>query len=318
MYKYIFLLLSSVLPVFLFAKVNVVISGGIDDATCKANMEKTMSLFLTKINETQAKGEKLNFRGTDIPDDVQINVSMLWDNCPFQYIDENIVEKCVRTYSGYQVRNIPLEIHPTDITSSNVVYQEAAFNFDRKGNVESFFFTLDNKLYKKILRENSIEGDFCCRQFIIDYVEHFYTSYCQKDIRYFDSLIYDKSLMFINDGSKSIEDDSSLSDKEQIMTLKKDEYIKNLQSIFDTDKYINVNIDELDVMRHPVNKYIYGVTLHQSYTSECHPGSGYIFMLWDFRRENEPQLLIFTWQPDYINGRKLPKDEVFSLSDFDI
>ena len=42
------------------------------------------------------------------------------------------------------------------------------------------------------------------------------------------------------------------------------------------------------------------------------------FLLLDFTDENSPQIHVHSWQLDKIGGKPLPKDEVFSLSDFDI
>ena len=41
------------------------------------------------------------------------------------------------------------------------------------------------------------------------------------------------------------------------------------------------------------------------------------FYYGDFNKD-APQIHVRTWQPDKIGGKPLPKDEVFSLSDFDI
>ena len=76
-------------------------------------------------------------------------------------------------------------------------------------------------------------------------------------------------------------------------------------------------------MRHPGHKDFYGVTLHQGYSSDRYHDDGYLFLLWDFRNEDCPQIHVRTWQPDSYNpdgkgNRRIPKDEIFSLSDFDI
>ena len=86
---------------------------------------------------------------------------------------------------------------------------------------------------------------------------------------------------------------------------------------------IRVTFDEIEVMRHPVNADFYGVTLHQGYSSDRYHDDGYLFLLWDFRDEAHPQIHVRTWQPDAYNkdgngNVRIPKDEIFSLSDFDI
>lgn len=91
-----------------------------------------------------------------------------------------------------------------------------------------------------------------------------------------------------------------------------------MQSIFASNSYIKVTFDEIKVMRHPTNKDFYGVTLHQGYTSNRYHDDGYLFLLWDFRDESMPQIHVRTWQPDKLNGERLPEDDIFTLSDFDI
>ena len=76
-------------------------------------------------------------------------------------------------------------------------------------------------------------------------------------------------------------------------------------------------------MRHPVNPDFYGVTLHQGYTSDRYHDDGYVFLLWDFTNEAAPQIHVRTWQPDAYNAdgkgtKRIPKEDIFSLSDFDI
>ena len=83
-------------------------------------------------------------------------------------------------------------------------------------------------------------------------------------------------------------------------------------------KYIKVQFDEIEVMRHPVNPNFYGVTLLQGWTSNTYHDEGYLFLLWDFTNEEAPQIHVRTWQPDKIGGKPLPKDEIFTLDDFDI
>ena len=109
-----------------------------------------------------------------------------------------------------------------------------------------------------------------------------------------------------------------MTQKVQYNKHSKQHYITNLRRVFNNAFYIKVAFDEIEVMRHPVNPDFYGVTLKQGYTSSNYHDDGYLFLLWDFTYENAPQIHVRTWQPDEIGGKPLPKDEIFSLSDFDI
>ena len=291
---------------------------GIDNATVKAKMERTMSAFLTEVNNAQSSKRALNFGGMGLSTNVQSSVSMLWENSPFECTDEEIIEHCIQTGSGYQVRNIPLMMRPTDSSFNEDEYQEAVFSFDRNGNMESFYLTLSMNLYMNVIKSNKSVTDLRRRQLILDYVEHFRTSYNQKDINFLTQVFSDDALIITGKVIKQSKDGIPMPDKIQYKKQTKQEYLGNLRRVFAANKYIKVTFDEIKVMRHPVNADFYGVTLHQGYTSDRYHDDGYVFLLWDFSNESAPQIHVRTWQPDRINGGKLPKDEVFSLSDFDI
>ena len=291
---------------------------GIGNATVKAKMERTMSAFLTEVNNAQSSKRALNFGGMGLSTNVQSSVSMLWENSPFECTDEEIMEHCIQTGSGYQVRNIPLMMRPTDSSFNEDEYQEAVFSFDRNGNMESFYLTLSMNLYMNIIKSNKSVTDLRRRQLILDYVEHFRTSYNQKDINFLTQVFSDDALIITGKVIKQSKDGIPMPDKIQYKKQTKQEYLGNLRRVFAANKYIKVTFDEIEVMRHPVNADFYGVTLHQGYTSDRYHDDGYVFLLWDFSNESAPQIHVRTWQPDRINGGKLPKDEVFSLSDFDI
>ncbi|MCF2654359.1 nuclear transport factor 2 family protein [Prevotella loescheii] len=291
---------------------------GIGNATVKAKMERTMSAFLTEVNNAQSSKRALNFGGMGLSNNVQSSVSMLWENSPFECTDEEIMEHCIQTGSGYQVRNIPLMMRPTDSSFNEDEYQEAVFSFDRNGNMESFYLTLSMNLYMNIIKSNKSVTDLRRRQLILDYVEHFRTSYNQKDINFLTQVFSDDALIITGKVIKQSKDGIPMPDKIQYKKQTKQEYLGNLRRVFAANKYIKVTFDEIEVMRHPVNADFYGVTLHQGYTSDRYHDDGYVFLLWDFSNESAPQIHVRTWQPDRINGGKLPKDEVFSLSDFDI
>lgn len=318
--KKLLLLIILFSPIALFGGVQVSISDGIDDSYLKGKMERTMSNLLTEINSAQAAGRALNFGSLGINSSVQMSLSMLWENSPFMCLDEVIVERCLTTGSGYQVRNIPLEMTPRgDYEFNESEYQEAVISFDRSGNIESFYLTIAQNLYLKVMRSNTELTDTRRRQLILDYVEQFRTSYNTKDIKFLEQIFSDDALIITGKVIKQKAPDGiPLPDKITYKKQTKQEYITNLKRVFQVNKYIRVTFDEIKVARHPNNDNIYGVTLHQGYSSDRYHDDGYLFLLWDFTDESAPQIHVRTWQPDAINGDKIPEDEIFSLADFDI
>ena len=66
---------------------------------------------------------------------------------------------------------------------------------------------------------------------------------------------------------------------------------------------------------------MHGLTLTISWSTKTYSDAGYMFLLWDFRNPESPQILVRTWQPEYINkstGKRINPGDVFTLDDFDI
>ena len=292
---------------------------GIDNATVKAKMERTMSAFLTEVNNAQSSKRALNFGGMGLSTNVQSSVSMLWENSPFECTDEEIIEHCIQTGSGYQVRNIPLMMRPTDSSFNEDEYQEAVFSFDRNGNMESFYLTLSMNLYMNVIKSNKSVTDLRRRQLILDYVEHFRTSYNQKDKEFLEAVFSDDALIITGKViPQRVRDNIQLPARVEYTRQTKRQYMTKLSQVFAANKHIKVTFDEIRVVMHPTKSEWYGVTLHQGWTSDRYHDDGWLFLLWDFSNEDHPTIHVRTWQPDKIEGGKLPDEEIFSLDDFNI
>ena len=300
--------------------VKFTVSDGIDNAGIKSKIESGVSRMLTEINAAQDAGRSLNFSAMgNIETRVQQSMAMLWENCPFECTDEEIIEHCITTGTGYQVRNIPLMMKPTgEREFGEDEYQEAVISFDKHGNVESFYLSISMNLYMNVIKSNLELTDLRRRQLILDYVEQFRTAYNQKDIKFLNQVFSDDALIITGKVITTKHAEGFTSQKIQYNKQSKEQYIKNLSGVFKRNSYIKVTFDDIEVMRHPVNPNFYGVTLLQGWTSGRYHDDGYLFLLWDFTNESAPQIHVRTWQPDKIGGKPLPKDEVFNLSDFDI
>ena len=197
-------------------------------------------------------------------------------------------------------------------------YQEAVVSFDRQGNVESFYLSISMNLYMNVIKSNLELTDLRRRQLILDYVEQFRTAYNQKDLPFLNQVFSDDALIITGRVITQKHAEGFISQKITYNKQSKQQYLTNLSRVFNSANYIKVTFDEIEVNRHPVNPNYYGVTLHQGYTSNRYHDDGYLFLLWDFSNESAPQVHVRTWQPDKVNGKELPKEDVFSLSDFDI
>ena len=299
--------------------VSVTISDGINNNTLKSKMENATERILNEVNAAQAGNRALNFYLMGVNQRVQSSMAMLWANTPFICTDEEIVEHCITTGNGYQIRNIPLLMKPTGERDFNEdEYQEAVISFDKQGNVVSFYLCISMNLYMNVIKSNIELTDLRRRQMILDYVEQFRTAYNQKDINFLNQVFSEDALIITGSVITQKHPEGYMTQKIRYNKQNKQQYINNLRRVFKITKYIKVAFDDIEVMRHPTNPDFYGVTLHQGWTTNSYHDEGYLFLLWDFRNEYAPEIHVRTWQPDKIGGRELARDEIFSLSDFDI
>lgn len=316
------LVLTLLLAVPLIAgNVKVTISDGINNTSLKNRMEAGVSSLLSEINTAYEQNRELTLEGLNLQENAVHSIEMLWENCRFSCSDKEIVEHCIETGSGYQIRNIPLLMKPDENSGfSDAEYQEAVISFDKTGAIESFFLTISTNLYMDVVRGNLELTDLRRRQLILDYVEHFRTSYNQKDIPFLEQVFSDDALIITGKViSQTTKDNIKVPAKIQYKKQSKQEYLANLRRAFDAAKYIRVTFDEIKVKRHPTLANFYGVTLHQGYTSSNYHDDGYLFLLWDFTDEDRPLIHVRTWQPDkYGDGTSLAKEDIFCLEDFDI
>ncbi len=300
--------------------VSVKISDGLSNAALVKKMEDRLSALLTEANAASEEKRAINCKKLGLSDDVSLAIEMLWENSSFVCSDEAVVEHCLTTSSGYQIRNIPLIMKDADGEAEDE-YQEAVVSFDKQGNITSFFIAISMNLYMNVVKtgRNNDLIDLRRRQLILDYVEQFRTSYNQKDLVFLDKVFSEDALIVTGTVIKrKTGDNIKLRDGIIYKKQTKQEYLTKLGSAFKRNKKIHVTFDDIEVKRHPSKADYYGVTLHQSWKQQGYSDEGYVFLLWDFTNEDEPLIHVRTWQPDQFEGQTLSKDNVFDFGDFDI
>ena len=310
-----------------YNQVRLVINDGIDNQQLKQRMEQAVSAVMTEINRSHEQNlTKLTFPDSYINKEAQEGLNQLWKNDHMRCVEEEIVERLITTYQGYQVRSIPLIVNSAS-GGEQLGYQEAVINFDTNGVITSFYYTINPELYSKLrmdqMRNRRYEvTDIKDRMMILDYVEHFRTSYNQKDLKFLRQVFSDDALIITGRVVKVKKSEVVPSGKKVIYTTQtKQQYLDNLARAFKTNSYIKVSFDDVVIVEHPTIHGIYGVTVHQKWNTARYSDEGYVFMVWDFRNPEVPQIHVRTWQPDYIDkerGQKLNPNDVFTLGDFDL
>lgn len=307
--------------------VDFIIKGGIDNPNVKAKIERSLSALLTEVNAAQEQGRTVNFKQLNLPDDVETSVGLLWDNSPFYCLDDVVDQYCIKRNNGYyEVRNIPLSLKSKD-GNSEEDYQEAVVTFNASGNIVRFNIAISTQLYLDVLREDLEVKDKYYRELILDFTERFRTAYNTHNIGFLEDVFSDDALIITGHVvERRTADGVRLPDKVELKKQTKQEYLSGLRRIFNKDRknLIRVTFDDIKVNRHPSPDHdkIYGVTLHQGYTSGTYHDDGYLFLMWDFTDEQKPKIHVRTWQPDAYSkdGKtktRISEDEIFCVEDFD-
>ena len=307
--------------------VRLVINSGTDDQDLKAKIENALSSVMTEINRSQEEGIlKLQLNEKLMTKEAQQELNMLWKNDHFRCVEEEIVERLLTTRTGYQVRGIPLIVNAA-VDGGELGYQEAVVNFDPEGVITSFYYTINPELYSKLRMTQMGDkrhevSDIKDRMMILNYVEHFRTSYNQKDLKFLRQVFSDDALIITGKVIKVRKTEMTPTGSKVIYTTQtKQQYLDNLSRAFRSNSYIKVNFDDVVIVEHPTIRGIYGVTVHQKWNTARYSDEGYVFMVWDFRNPDLPQIHVRTWQPDYVDkehGQKLSPNDVFTLGDFDL
>jgi len=243
-----------------------------------------------------------------VSDNEKSSILAIWEMTPFHCVETEIIERCYKTPSGYQVRNIPIFLKDMPEDEAD---KEIAINFDKFGIIEDIYFTLNMNNYKAIMNsENDDVTDLSRRQAILNFVEKLQSAYFLKDIDLLAKVYGDDALIIPGyDISK---------DKIEYQMQTKREYISKLRSVFKNNTRISVLFDNVKVEQHPKFPDIYGLSFKQSWNTTNYSDDGYWFFLIDFQDGQNMLIHVRTWQPAELNGKPLSEEEKFKLEDFDI
>lgn len=290
----------------------------LNDDALTTRVESNISNLISEINLAWAEKREPKWKACKAWADERTcnSLSMLWENSPFRCTETEVVEFGMTSIGGeYEVRNIPFVFTAGDEED----YHEAAITFNKQGLVTSFHMMISSNLYRTVMRQGADVLDLRRRQQILDYVEQFRTAYNTKDLGFLNQIFSEDALIITGKviKVKPTVENNFTSSKIQYSKQDKKTYLSRLKGVFAANKRINVTFDDIRVEMHPVDEDIYGVTLHQGYSSDNYHDDGWLFLLWDFRKEDAPEIKVRTWQPDMntVTQEKIKEDEIFGLAD---
>lgn len=293
------------------------IENSLDNELLQKTIEKNISSFLSDLNTAYDEGKVPSLSDGYIGKSAKSSVLAMWETSRFYCVESWMMEKCLNTVSGYQVRNIPVFMKEANDQLDLVI------GIDASGKIDDVHVALEVQQYMSVIDANISVTDLRRRQVILDFVENFRTAYNRKDLAFLKQVYSDDALIItgkvIKQQSGSDQVLKSLGDEKVVyQTQTKQEYLTKLSSVFSNNEYINITFDEIEITQHPKWDEIYGVAFKQDWNTTRYSDTGYVFLMIDFKDEANPIIHVRTWQPEKYNGRVMPKDERFDLGSFDI
>lgn len=317
--KCLILLFVLAYPLYGAARVNFQFAAGsIDSGTLKSRMESNISALLTEFDRAGSQGTALNLSSIDMEPEAKARLNNLWNSGPRFICDRQTnISRCLNDYQGYQVRAIPITMKPIDSTYDQSINRELTISLNKSGVITGVRPALELKEdISQILDSAKGVADTRMRREILKWVEDFRCYYNERNIKALDQIYSDDALIIVGSVvmQRKMHGDIGLRLEQKVnyTVQSKEQYITKLSRIFKNNSRINVEFDHISVVMHPAKPKIYGVTLHQKWQTSSYSDEGWLFLLWDFKDPERPQIHIRTWQPDQV----VSKDGVFTLDDF--
>ena len=296
-------------------KVNFELSDGIEEGILKTKMEQQMSSLLSAINEANAVNADVNFSGIDITDDASASLTMTWEQVHFSIEDDDIVDHCISLpgkSGGFRIQNIGVLMNPKEESGyDGEKRREIYIDFDKTGKIVDFNFTMGMNMYTEILKKGEELGDLDRRMQIIDWCEHFAKAYCDKNMKFMQTIFSDDAIIITGKMTmQRVHTDMGMKDQAKVKYVQqtKSQYLSNLSRVFASNSYVNVKFEDYTVIRHGAKPNYYGVTLRQKWHTARYSDEGTVFLIWDFTNEEAPRILVRTWQPT--------TEKAFKMGDF--
>jgi len=295
-------------------------------------MQANAKALFTEINHAYDQNKQgLTLSGSNLTKEAIERIQTLWAVSHFYCTETSITARILKSFDKnnkaikYQVRNIPVYFKQGKTDEDR--YQDMVIEFTLSGQISDLYIAIAPTQYTKIRGNSNEVSDLRRRQMILEFVENFRTAYNTKDLLYLDK-VYSEDALIITGKVKKADDATNL-EKPKVVDSKKVDfeysvqdkgtYLANLKKAFDRNAYINIKFDNIVVTQHEGNPDIYGVLLIQNWNSSTYSDEGWLFLIIDFKDENDPLVWVRTWQPmkdDGGNELRYSTEDIFGLGHF--
>lgn len=282
------------------AQISVEITDGLNNPALQQKMETNTAALLNALQTAADANSDIDFTGVDITDNASKALAFSWRQLHFKPEDISYVEPAMTLFNksgklrAYQIRNIGVTMVPAATSNEELPWdrQELVIDYSLTGAIAGVNFTMSNVQYANALRDAVKLDDGHQRMQILNWCEKYAQFYVDKDLQSIEEIFAPGALII---SGKVIVG----KEKSTVVYTPQDvpEYIKKLKRIFALNRYIGVEFDQYEIMKHPTKDNIYFVTLRQRWTTKNYSDVGTLTLVWDFTDEDLPRIQVRAWQP---------------------
>lgn len=175
----------------------------------------------------------------------------------------------------------------------NVVF---TFNSDKK--ICDLSFSLGRETVQNIISQDGWTEE--ARLILISFLENYKTAYSLKRLDYISSIFDDDALIITGRVLKNVKGPNEYNNNRYVTLTRQNKanYIKNLERVFASQEYINIQFSDCEVMKLGKGEQLFGIKIRQEYFSTTYSDSGYLFILVDLRDYQRPVIHVRTWQDE--------------------
>ncbi len=193
--------------------------------------------------------------------------------------------------------------------------ENVVFVFNSEGLISNVSFALGDKAINDIVNHSEAWGTTEEKYALIRFMEDYKTAYALKRLDYIESIFADEALIIVGhvlNVATDVENPFSNNEIVKYNTYTKQQYIRNLESNFRRNEFINIQFEENTVKRtQKADQKVYGIQISQHYYSSTYADKGYLFLMIDLNDTLNPKIYVRTWQPV-----KNPDGSIYGLKDF--
>lgn len=301
-----------------YVKTRVVIKQGGDEIS-RTTVGNALTEILQEVNKIQEDiGNIENVRSYCTAEGFKALQDLVENTNLFTTVTEYQSHLLITHTKKYEVRGLNVRVEMGETSGEPI--QELVFVLNSRLFVEDVNFALEKHHYNTLFEQGQGSDDLLYRQYIVDFIEEYRTAHNRKDIAFLEKVYSDDALIIVGHVLQTKEDGGDLlggsalgEEKIKFIRQNKEQYISRLRSTFAINSFVRVIFDEIKINRHHKYPEIYGVTLKQRWNSSTYSDEGYLFVMLDFKDQQNPLIHVRSWQPEPFSD-----GSTVGLGDFDI